>query len=167
MTDDDISPAKRPLTILAGPYGHPFHPIAVTIPIGAWVASLIFDILGLVASDPAPYAICSRVLIVIGLLGSIAAIFFGVLDYLRIPDRTQASSTATFHMALNLTVCGAYAVQLLFRSTTDEIPVGTFVVSILSLALLSISGWLGGKLSYRYGVRVASETEQAKAFRVD
>jgi len=167
MPDDDISPAKRPLTILAGPYGHPFHPIAVTIPIGAWIASFIFDILALTASDPAPFAIGSRVLIAIGLLGSIVAIFLGVLDYLRIPDRTTASSTATFHMGLNITVCGAYAVQLFFRSTTDEVPVGAFVVSILSLLVLSISGWLGGKLSYRYGVRVASESEQAKAFRVE
>ncbi len=165
MPDEDISPAKRPATVLAGPYGHPFHPIAVTIPIGAWIASLVFDIIGLVSTDPEPFAIGSRVLIVIGVLGSIAAIFFGVLDYLRIPDRTQAASTATFHMGLNITVCGAYAVQLFFRSTTDEIPVGTFVVSILSLLVLSISGWLGGKLSYRYGVRVASEVKQAEGFR--
>lgn len=167
MPDEDISSAKRPATVLAGPYGHPFHPIAVTIPIGAWIAGLVFDIIGLVSANPEPFAIGSRVLIVIGLLGSIFAIFFGVLDYLRIPDRTQASSTATFHMGLNITVCGAYAVQLFFRSTTDEIPVGAFVVSILSLLLLSISGWLGGKLSYRYGVRVASEAKQAEAFRVE
>lgn len=167
MSDEDISPAKRPLTVLAGPYGHPFHPIAVTIPIGAWIASLVFDILGLIAEDPTPFAIGSRVLIVIGLLGSIAAIFFGVLDYLKIPDRTQASSTATFHMGLNLAVCGAYAVQVLYRGTSDGIPIAAFVVSIVSLLVLSISGWLGGKLSYRYGVRVASEAEQAKAFRVE
>lgn len=29
--------AKRPATPLAGPYGHPLHPVLVTIPIGAWV----------------------------------------------------------------------------------------------------------------------------------
>lgn len=165
MPDEDISPAKRPLTVLAGPYGHPFHPIAVTIPIGAWIASLIFDILGLLASDPEPFAIGSRALIVIGLVGSIFAIFLGILDYMRIPDRTQASSTATFHMGLNLLVCGAYGVQVLFRFTTNEIPVGVVVVSVISLLVLSVSGWLGGKLSYRYGVRVASEAKQAEAFR--
>jgi hypothetical protein len=37
-------PAKQPRTVLAGPYGHPFHPILVTVPIGAWVASVVFDI---------------------------------------------------------------------------------------------------------------------------
>ena len=31
--------AKRPASPVAGPYGHPFHPILVTIPIGSWVAS--------------------------------------------------------------------------------------------------------------------------------
>ena len=30
--------AKQPVSgVLAGPYGHPFHPILVTVPIGAWV----------------------------------------------------------------------------------------------------------------------------------
>ena len=28
---------KHPGTTLAGPYGHPFHPILVTVPIGVWV----------------------------------------------------------------------------------------------------------------------------------
>jgi hypothetical protein len=36
--------AKRPVTPLAGPYGHPFHPILVTAPIGASVVSLVFDV---------------------------------------------------------------------------------------------------------------------------
>ena len=35
--------AKEPVAPVAGPYGHPFHPILVTVPIGAWVSSLIFD----------------------------------------------------------------------------------------------------------------------------
>jgi len=39
------------------------------------------------------------------------------------------------------------------------------VISIVALALLSISGWLGGKLSYRYGVRVADEGTQDEGFR--
>lgn len=166
MTDQDTRPDKRPLTPLAGPYGHPFHAIAVTIPIGAWIASLVFDILGLLAADPAPYAIGSRVLIGIGLVGSVAAIFFGILDYLRIPDRTRSSSTATIHMGLNFLICGAYLFQFFLRTMTDEIPVVGVIFSVVSLLVLSASGWLGGKLAYRYGVRVAHETKQAEGFTV-
>jgi uncharacterized membrane protein len=32
-------------SLLAGPEGHPFHPLLVPLPIGAFVSSLIFDIL--------------------------------------------------------------------------------------------------------------------------
>lgn len=42
---DELHQARQPVSAaLAGPYGHPFHPILVTVPIGAWVASLVFDI---------------------------------------------------------------------------------------------------------------------------
>lgn len=42
---------------------------------------------------------------------------------------------------------------------------GPLVLSALSLAELGVSGFLGGKLAYRYGVRVASETTQVEGYR--
>ena len=45
MTGPGQLPAKQPVSaLLAGPYGHPFHPVLVTIPIGAWVSSVVLDI---------------------------------------------------------------------------------------------------------------------------
>jgi hypothetical protein len=68
---DDLRRAKEPVTVLAGPYGHPFHPIMVTVPIGAWVASFVFDIGSrLVSGDAAALATGSRWLIAIGVLGA-------------------------------------------------------------------------------------------------
>ncbi|PWI10201.1 hypothetical protein DIZ27_14145 [Streptomyces sp. NWU339] len=53
MADEAQFQAKRPVSAwLAGPYGHPFHPILVTVPIGAWVTSLVFDIASHVVSRP-------------------------------------------------------------------------------------------------------------------
>lgn len=52
--DDDLRQAKQPVSAaLAGPYGHPFHPILVTVPIGAWVAGLVFDIASRIVGGPA------------------------------------------------------------------------------------------------------------------
>ena len=49
----DLEQAKQPVSrALAGPYGHPFHPILVTVPIGAWASSLVFDIGGFFVSQP-------------------------------------------------------------------------------------------------------------------
>src|SRR5213078_982886 len=83
--------AKQPASAVAGPYGHPFHPILVTIPIGAWVCSLIFDIATRVNSaGSAPLTDASYWLIGIGILGALLAAVFGLMDLVRIPRRTRA-----------------------------------------------------------------------------
>ena len=51
--DSEAQQAKRPVSAaLAGPYGHPLHPLLVTVPIGAWVASLVFDVASHLVADP-------------------------------------------------------------------------------------------------------------------
>jgi uncharacterized membrane protein len=45
------------------------------------------------------------------------------------------------------------------------VAVGLIAVSVVALALLAVSGWLGGQLAYRYGVRVADEATQAEGYR--
>src|SRR5919202_7002436 len=101
--------AKEPLSpMLAGPYGHPFHPILVTIPIGAWLCSLVFDIASRVGPRPG-FADGARWLIAIGILGALAAATVGFLDFLGIPAGTKAYRTALTHMTLNVAVTVAYA----------------------------------------------------------
>jgi uncharacterized membrane protein len=158
--------SKRPRTVLAGPYGHPFHPIAVTIPIGTWVASLVFEIIGLAAGVPTPYAIAARVLILIGLVGAVAAAGLGLLDFLQLAPGTVAHRTGIRHMALNLGVTALFLVILLawWLTTPDIVPVWAFILTIVGLAALGLSGWLGGRLAYHYGVRVADEGTQAEGF---
>ena len=46
-----------------------------------------------------------------------------------------------------------------------ETSVGQIVLSAAALAFLGVSGFLGGMLAYRYGVRVAAETDQAEGYR--
>jgi uncharacterized membrane protein len=44
------------------------------------------------------------------------------------------------------------------------VALGPLVLAAISLAMLAVSGYLGGKLAYRYGVRVADEQTQAEGF---
>ncbi len=157
--------AKRPRSIIAGPYGHPFHPIAVTIPIGAWTSSLVFDLLGLAADDPAAFAAGSRMLIAIGVVGAVVASVLGLLDMSRIERRTPAHRTALAHLAINTTAIVLFSLGLLVRLVdAGRIPLVAFGLSLIAAAGLSVSGWLGGKLSYRWGVRVADEQTQREGF---
>jgi uncharacterized membrane protein len=164
-----VREAKRPLTRIAGPYGHPFHPILVTVPIGAWVASMGFDLACRVSDEPEVFAKGSYWLIALGLLGAAAAAFFGVLDLLVIPRNTKAFRTGVLHLLLNSTAVVLYAVNLAVRhgrlDKLGAVPVALVALSAVALVLLGASGWLGGKLSYHYGVRVAEEVDQADGFR--
>lgn len=159
--------AKRPRSVIAGPYGHPFHPILVTIPIGTWVASFVFDIIALAAEDPTPFVVASNVLILIGLIGAVLAAIMGLIDLSLLARDTAARRTALTHMTLNLVVVVLFLVSLLVRwgQGDDDISVIGFILSIVALALLGVSGWLGGKLAYHYGVRVADERTQAEGYR--
>ncbi len=161
--------AKHPVSRLAGPYGHPFHPILVTVPIGAWVSSLVFDLASRLAGDPAVFAEGAFWLIGLGLVGAGAAALLGFLDLFAIPTGTRAFRTGLLHMSLNLLVVALYVGAFLLRRGRLEqpggVPAGLIVLSVVALALLIVSGWLGGQLAYRYGVRVADETDQAEAYR--
>lgn len=161
--------AKRPVSaLLAGPYGHPFHPILVTVPIGAWVAGLVFDIASHIVSKPAFLTQGAEWLIAVGVLGALAAAMVGFLDLFAIPTRTAAFRTGLLHMGLNLCVTGAYVGNFFWRHATytagRPVAAGPLTLAAISLAVLAVSGYLGGKLAYRYGVRVADETTQAEGF---
>jgi len=158
---------KRPRTVLAGPYGHPFHPILVTVPIGAWIASLVFDIASRVSDDTAVFAEGSYWLIAVGIVGALLAAVFGLLDLLAIPRGTPAFKTALTHMSINLLVVAVFVVDFALRAADGYKAVGNvpLTLSVVAIALLGVSGWLGGKLAYRYGVRVADEQAQSEGFR--
>jgi len=158
--------AKRPVSaLLTGPYGHPFHPVLVTIPIGCWVGSFVFD-LGSRAAHDASYLVKSSIwLIVIGIVGALAAATVGLLDFFTIPSGTPAFRTGFTHLVLNVAITVAYAGNALWRDGGDEqVAIGPIVLSAVSLGALMVSGFLGGKLAFRYGVRVAEEHDQAEGF---
>lgn len=158
--------AKRPASGVAGPYGHPFHASLVPVPIGAFVGVLVLDIVSKTADDGAGYARAATVLLGVGLVGALLAAVFGFMDYSRLTKRTQVMRTATTHMVLNLVVVVALLGSFLGRLGSDarSTPTGHLVLTAVALAVLAVSGWLGGKMAYHYGIRVADEGTQAEAF---
>jgi uncharacterized membrane protein len=165
-TEQRIARAKHPRSIIAGPYGHPFHPVAITIPIGAWTASLVFDIVAL-ATDESAFAAGATLLVGIGLVGAVLAATLGFMDLTQIARGTVARKTALVHMALNLTATALFAVSLIVRlaADADEPNVLAFILSVVAFLITGASGYLGGKLAYRYGIRVADEGTQSEGFQ--
>jgi uncharacterized membrane protein len=168
--DTPVRSAKQPVSaVLAGPYGHPFHPILVTVPIGTWVASLVFDLASEWVRTPGFLVEGSLWLIGLGVVGALAAAVVGFLDLLAIPVGGRAFRVAVVHMGLNVAVTAAYLGNFFCRQASDHaadgVAAGPLVLSVVSLVALVVSGFPGGQLAYRYGVRVADESTQAEDYR--
>lgn len=160
--------AKRPHNILGGTYGRPVHPTLVTVPIGAWLASLVLDV-GSWAGGPAHVLyVGSLWVMAIGIVGACGAAMAGFLDLLQIPAGTHVLRVGCTHMFLNLTVTTAYVANVLMRwSWQDQVsavPVWLLAMAAASYALLAASGHLGGLMAYRYGVRVVDESAQRDGY---
>ncbi|WAH97394.1 DUF2231 domain-containing protein [Arthrobacter sp. MMS18-M83] len=68
-------------------------------------------------------------------------------------------------MGLNLSITIAFLVNFLLRlGQHGPVQAGLIVFSALSVAALGVSGYLGGKLAFQYGVRVANDETQAAGF---
>jgi uncharacterized membrane protein len=143
--------------------GYPLHPMLVTVPIGAWFASLLFDIASYLVSRPGSLAEGSQWLIAIGVAGALASAVAGLVDMASVP--AAAFPTARNHMCINILLIFAYAGNFAWRYRTHSYgaPVGAGMLglSAASFVGLMVSGYLGGRLTYRYHVRVGTSARPA------
>lgn len=147
-------------SLLTGPEGHPFHPFVAPLPVGAFVSSLIFDILTRTRSTGLPYLVDGAFwLIGVGLIGALIAAVFGIADLQRIPRRTPAFATAVTHMLLNVAAGLLFLIGYVWRAgdhvELDKTRWGQLGLSAIAVGLLVAALWLGGTLTYRHGMRVA------------
>ena len=134
--------------------GHPIHPMLVTIPIGLWVFSLVSDLIGMRAAVPEIWHAVAYWTMVGGIVGALAAAIFGFIDLLSLPPEPR--KTALTHMSINLVVVVLYVINFWLRSRTPDAPGGLVWLSLVSIALLVVSGWLGGKMVYVMGIAVSA-----------
>ena len=139
--------------------GHPIHPMLVTLPIGLWVFSFVCDLVYAFGSVTDAWKTAAFFTMAGGLVGALAAAIPGLIDLLSLPPGIR--STAIKHMAINLAVVAIYAINLWLRASTPDLGAAarglnlSFWLSLLTIAMLLVSGWLGGKLVYEAGVGVS------------
>lgn len=137
--------------------GHPIHPMLVTIPIGLWVFSLVCDLVALRSADPGTWNTVALYALIGGIVGALAAAVPGLVDLLSLRDKS-IKKTALIHMGINLTVVAIYVVNAWLRTGQEATAGGTpFILSLITVAMLVVSGWLGGKMVYLAGVGVSPE----------
>jgi len=139
---------------------HPIHPMLVTVPIGLWVMSLVCDLVRASGSTNENWGVVALYTMVGGIAGALVAAIPGLIDMLSL--RGGLKRIALTHMGINLTVVALYAVNVWMRTKGGE-PDNAMWLSVLTIALLAVSGWLGGKMVYVHGVAVETPPEPAPA----
>lgn len=138
--------------------GHPIHPMLVTLPIGFFVGALVCDIILGFTHNPF-WPSVSVVLIGFGIVAALLAALFGFTDYLTAPMPADAKATATRHMIFNLIAVVVFAVAFWLRWSDNVSTIG-IVLTVVGVLILAVSGWLGGHLSYHYGVGVERSADR-------
>jgi uncharacterized membrane protein len=135
--------------------GHPIHPMLIVLPLGLFIAAVVFDVLYLWQGAPT-FASVAYWNIAVGIVGGLLAAVFGLIDWLAIPSGTRAKRIGLLHGASNVVVILIFAFVWLMRGNApDATPtMMLFVLEVVALALGSVAGWLGGELVDRLAVGV-------------
>jgi uncharacterized membrane protein len=137
--------------------GHPVHPMIIPFPLALWTTSFVADAIFYFVRNSSLLLI-SKFLLAAGCVGAVAAAIPGIIDWLSIKN-PEVKRIANWHARLNIIALIIFAISLYLRMKAGaplvnyslKIP---FLLSLLGVILISISGWLGGKLSFEYGVGV-------------
>ena len=146
----------------AAVHGHPLHPMLIPLPIGMLVALLASDIAFWATRDPF-WARASLWLSAAGLVTGLVAAVPGIIDFAA-RERIRALSTAWIHGIGNVVAMLLTLWSVLHRSSdavAGALPLG-LILSIVVVAILLVTGWLGGELSYRYKIGVIEDSGSAR-----
>lgn len=157
---DDLGHASHrdePTPSVAAIGGHPLHPMLVPLPIGALTLALASDLAYATTRDRF-FARGSRLLLLAGIATGLAAGALGATDFAG-RERIRRHGTAWLHGAGNAAALGLSAVNVALRRDRPDraiVPVG-LGLSATTGAILLVTGWLGGELSYRHRIGVTPD----------
>ena len=129
--------------------GEPLHVVLTDLPIGAWTAAMVFDLLDLMVGRH-EFASAADASIGIGLAGAAGAAVTGITDWSDVDP--PARRLGLVHGLVNLGGTALFAMSLLLRS--KKYRRSGRVASALGYAVMSYAAHLGGKLVYEHRVGV-------------
>src|ERR1051325_7577363 len=141
-------PTHNPVST-ANAAGHPMHPILITLPIGLFVATFLFDIV-FWQTQNAAFATGALWLLGFGLIGAALAAITGIIDFSG-DARIRQISDAWQHAIGNviMVLIQLYSFYERYRyGTSAVVPLG-ISLSLISVLIMLFTGWKGGEMVFR------------------
>jgi uncharacterized membrane protein len=136
-------------------FGHPIHPMLIVVPLGSFIAAVVFDGIFLWRGNPG-FATVGYWNIAAGIVGGLLAAVFGLIDWTAIPKGTRAKRIGLLHGGNMVVVVALFAFVWWTRYTSVDgtLTTNVFFIELAALVLGTVGGWLGGELVDRLGVGV-------------
>lgn len=135
--------------------GHSLHAAVVSVPIGAWSATAVFDLFGEKRA--------ADLTLGLGLVGAAGAAVTGAAQWQDTTSQEAPRRLGALHALLNYAATGLMAGSWLMRRQGRR--TSGVALSTLGLGVNLASAWLGGELAYDLGIGVnhaAFETPPTK-----
>jgi uncharacterized membrane protein len=133
---------------------HPIHPMLVPVPIVCFIGALLTDIMYYVTAEMM-WADFSAWLLVVGVIIGVLAAIAGLIDLLS-SAAIRSLAPAWPHALGNVAVLLLAFFNALIHTRdawTSVVPTG-LILSIVTVLILPVTGWLGWAMVYRHGVGV-------------
>jgi nitrite reductase/ring-hydroxylating ferredoxin subunit/uncharacterized membrane protein len=145
---------------------HPIHPMLVVVPLGLFLGSWIFDLIGKATNNELLWA-ASYYCAIAGIIGGFCAAIPGVIDWATVvPPRSSGKKRGLLHGSLNVLGLAGFIIIAVHRYSAIAEP-GAFELGLMTvcIGIFVVSGWLGGTLSYRNQIGVDHRYANAGKFR--
>ena len=129
--------------------GEPLHVALTDIPIGAWTAAMVFDVLDLLRPRRG-FATAADTSITIGLAGAACTAATGLTDWSDVDP--PARRIGLIHGLLNITATALFTTSLILRKKKSR--TGGRISAVLGYAVMSYAAHLGGSMVYEHRVGV-------------
>ena len=151
--------AARPpqnLSSTAEVAGHPIHPMLVPIPIVCFIGALVTDVTYYITMQMM-WADFSSWLLVVGLVFGVLAAIAGLTDFLT-NRLIRSQAPAWPHLLGNVAVLVLAFFNTLIhtRDAWTSVVTTGLILSIVTVLILPVTGWLGWALVYRHRVGVST-----------
>tara|TARA_R110002074_G_scaffold402329_1_gene607429 strand:- start:160683 stop:161111 length:429 start_codon:yes stop_codon:yes gene_type:complete len=134
---------------------HPIHPILVHFPIAFWSFATLGDLLSLKYGER--LSEITGACLILGILMALVAMGGGLFDLLKVKSDSPAMKVLNLHIVFVVITWGLYASSLFLRieeKTLVQAGVLEVGLSVAGFICLCVTGFLGGRLVYEYGVGV-------------
>ncbi len=137
------------------------HTMVVHFPIALLITSVFLDFLRL-ATKRENFERSGFHLLVLGVIGAVAAVIFGLLAEDAASDRPHIASTIETHETLAFTTALSFIILLIVRyifvrkDNFSKIRPYYLIAAVVGISLLLTTAYYGGQLVYDYGAAVSA-----------